>query len=149
MLRAAILRALAEKDARLMRVQPHFVDAIRNEVCLSGKLRNPETVVGVGGKQLQVRGRTHGNMQLVRCDNAECWITKFPPKLMSDDGHRHAFAGLAASCIAWITRAVVRNRTTTIRIGMTVQASSICVLPYTWVGSRPASAARLRNFTIT
>src|SRR5258708_39303207 len=49
-LRAAILRALAEIDARLVRVHPHFVYAIRNRVCLSGKLSNPEAVIGVGGK---------------------------------------------------------------------------------------------------
>src|ERR1700752_2264750 len=33
------------------------------------------------------------------------------------------------------------------RIGMTVHASSICVLPYTCGGSLPASADRARNFT--
>src|SRR6266404_2377211 len=49
-LRAAILRALAEIDARLVRVHPHFVYAVRNQICLPGKLRNPETVIGVGGE---------------------------------------------------------------------------------------------------
>src|SRR5690242_6087564 len=46
-----------------------------------------------------------------------------------------------------MTRAVAMNNTTTMRIGMTVQASSICALPYTWAGSRPASDALSRNFT--
>src|SRR6267154_6330139 len=58
-----------------------------------------------------------------------------------------AATGLGASWIAWITRAVARNRTTTIKIGMTVQASSIWVLPYTRAGSRCAAPALLRNFT--
>src|SRR5215467_4330444 len=58
-----------------------------------------------------------------------------------------AVAGFGASWIAWIIRAVARNSTITIRTGITVQASSICVLPYTWAGSRPAFDALPRNFT--
>src|SRR5207249_11159235 len=58
-----------------------------------------------------------------------------------------AVAGFGASWTAWITRAVARNNTTTISIGMIVQASSICVLPYTCAGSRSASAVLPRNFT--
>ena len=54
-LRPAVLRALTEKHAGPLRVHPHLVDAIRNQVGLAGQLRNPEAVVGVGGKQLQVR----------------------------------------------------------------------------------------------
>src|SRR6267142_3339932 len=52
-LRAAVLGALAEIDPPLVRVYPHFVYAVRNQVCLSGKLRNPEAVIGVGGEQFQ------------------------------------------------------------------------------------------------
>jgi hypothetical protein len=58
-----------------------------------------------------------------------------------------AAAGFGASWIAWITRAVARNNTATISTGMTVQATSIWVLPYTWAGSRPISPAFPRNFT--
>src|SRR5215467_8304873 len=58
-----------------------------------------------------------------------------------------AVAGLGTSWIAWITRAVARNSTATIKTGMTVHASSICVLPYTCAGSRPAWVPLTRNFT--
>src|SRR5215831_547636 len=58
-----------------------------------------------------------------------------------------AAAGLGASWIAWITRAVARNSTATIKTGITVQASSICVLPYTCAGSRFACAPLDRNLT--
>src|ERR1700760_3161300 len=47
-----------------------------------------------------------------------------------------------------MTRAVARNRTTTIRMGMIVHASSICVLPYTWAGSRSWFAEFARNLEI-
>ena len=52
-LRAAILRALAQKDSRPVRVDPHLVRAIRNQVGLARKLRNPEAVIGIGGKSLR------------------------------------------------------------------------------------------------
>ena len=45
-------------------------------------------------------------------------------------------------------RAVATNNTTTIKIGMIVQANSICVLPYTWAGSLFALAELARNFEI-
>ena len=53
-LRAAVLRALAKKGARLFGIHPHLVNAIRNQVGFPRKLGNPEAVVGVGGKQLQI-----------------------------------------------------------------------------------------------
>src|SRR5215469_11433430 len=46
-----------------------------------------------------------------------------------------------------MTRAVVRNSTTTINTGITVQASSSWLLPKTCGGSRPSSSLRLLNFT--
>jgi len=90
-LRAAVLSALPEKDARLVRVQPHLVDAIWNEVCFSRKLRNPKAVISVGGEQFQECGRrmsgiADGNMQLVRCNDAERRVSKLPPELVTDDG---------------------------------------------------------------
>ena len=51
----AVLRALAEKDARSMRIEPQVVHSVRNQVDFAGELRNPEAVVGVGGQQLQER----------------------------------------------------------------------------------------------
>src|SRR5207247_9061560 len=86
-LRPAILRALAEKDAGAIRIHPHLVYPIRNQVGFTGKLRNPEAVVSVGGKQLQECWlRTcriaHGNVQLVCRHDPEPWIPKLPPELV-------------------------------------------------------------------
>src|ERR1700676_5400808 len=58
-----------------------------------------------------------------------------------------ALPGRAAFWIPAITRAVARNRTTTMRIGMTVHASSSWVLPYICEGSCVSFAALLLNFT--
>src|SRR5262249_32729999 len=49
MLRAAILRALAEICSGFLRRDPHFIDAIRNQVSFSAKLWNPEAVISVCG----------------------------------------------------------------------------------------------------
>ena len=90
-LRAAILRALAEIDSRTRRVDPHLVHAIRNQVGLAAQLRDPEAVVGVGRQQLQecgrgMRGIAHRNVQFVCRDDAELRIPELPPELMADDG---------------------------------------------------------------
>src|SRR2546428_1074024 len=50
-----------------------------------------------------------------------------------------ALADGEAFWISAITRAVAMNSATTMRIGMTVQASSTWLLPYTCGGSRPSS----------
>ena len=73
-----------------MRIHPHLVDAVRNQVGLAGELRNPEAVVGVGGQQLQERRSrprriAHRNVQLVGRDDAERRIAVLPPELMPDD----------------------------------------------------------------
>src|ERR1700758_4463405 len=93
-----VLRALAEKQARLMGIEPTPVWVIRNQVCLSCELRHPEAVIGVGGKQFQERrcgmsGVTHGDVEFVRGNDAELGIPKFPPKLMPDCGHLHSLRG--------------------------------------------------------
>src|SRR6516162_4434716 len=82
----AVLRALPQKQACLLRIEPRRVRVIRNQVRLSCELRHPETVIGVGREQFQecrcgMRWVAHGNMQLVRRDDAERGIAKFPPKL--------------------------------------------------------------------
>src|SRR5437899_1905955 len=76
MLCPAVLCALAEKDSYTLRVHPHPVRVVRNKICLACQLRDPETVVGVGGKQLQKRGGrirriTHRNVQFVCCHDAQ------------------------------------------------------------------------------
>jgi hypothetical protein len=90
-LRAAILRALAEIDSRPGRVHPHLVYAIRNQVGFSAELGDPEAVVGIGRQQLQecwcrVGRIARRNVQLVGRDDAELWISKLPPVLVPDDG---------------------------------------------------------------
>src|SRR6266852_3887483 len=137
-----------------MGVDPSPVWVIRNQVCLSCKLRYPEAVIRVGGKQFQecrcgISSVAHRDMEFVCGDDAKLGIPKFPPKLMPDCGHLHRLCGPRRVLDRVNTRAVARKRTTTIRIGMMVQASSICVLPYTCAGSRSASATLLRNFTTT
>src|SRR6266481_748579 len=82
-----------------MGVDPSPVWVIRNQVCLSCKLRYPEAMIRVGGKQSQ-EGRcgkrwiAHGNMEFIRGDDAELGILKFPPKLMPDCGHLHCLSRL-------------------------------------------------------
>ena len=53
MLYSAILSALAKKYSRALRVDPHPVWVIGNEVRLAAKRRHPEAVIRVGGKQLK------------------------------------------------------------------------------------------------
>src|SRR6266403_4937027 len=56
-LRPAILGTLAKKQAGVVRVKPHFIDPVRDQVRLAGKLGNPEAVIGVSGEKLQESGR--------------------------------------------------------------------------------------------
>src|SRR5215471_4709588 len=91
----AVLRTLPEKQARIVRIQPHLVRVIRNQVRLSCKLRHPEAVIGVCGEQFQecrcwMSGVTHGDMEFVRGDDAKRGISKFPPKLVPYCGHLHS-----------------------------------------------------------
>ena len=151
-LRAAILRALAEINAGLVRIHPHLVDAIRNQVCLSRQAGEPRSCGPCRRKAASRTWASDGrladrNVQLVRSDDAELRIAKLPPELMADDSHLNSTleASERPEC-EWITRAVARNRTTTIRTGITVHASSICVLPYTWA-ARGRHRRRRRNFT--
>ena len=91
-------------------------------------------MVGVGREEPQ-KGRSgvgriaRRDVELVGGDDAKLRIAEFPPVLVADYGDIEAAAGLGASWIAWMTRAVARNSVATISAGITVQASSICVLP--------------------
>ena len=49
-LHAAILCALANVHAGLVRIDPNGINAIGNEIGFPGELGNPETMVGIGGK---------------------------------------------------------------------------------------------------
>src|SRR5690348_13094725 len=81
-----------------MRIEPRLVWVIWNQVCFPRELRHPEAVICIGGKQFQecwcgMSGVTHRDMEFVRCDDAECGIPKFPPKLVPDGGHFHCLCG--------------------------------------------------------
>ena len=56
MLRAAVLGALADVKAGFVRIDPHMVDAVGNQVRFSREIGHPEAVVGVGGKQSEESG---------------------------------------------------------------------------------------------
>src|SRR5262245_8655355 len=89
-LRPAILRAVAQICSRRHRVYPHAVVAVWNDVCLSGKLWDPEAVRDISRFQLQkswlrLSRVTNRNMELVSGDDAEVGITDLPPPLMTDD----------------------------------------------------------------
>src|SRR6476646_11561407 len=48
---AAILRTLPQENARLMRINPHRIYPIGNQIGFARKARNPKAVIGIGGSQ--------------------------------------------------------------------------------------------------
>src|SRR5262245_64702286 len=91
-LRPAILGAVAEICARLLRLDPHSVDAVGDQVGLPRQLRYPETMYDVRrferhGSDLTLTRRTDRNVQLIRRDNSQIGIAKFPPPLAHDNRH--------------------------------------------------------------
>src|SRR5580693_1739770 len=48
MLSTAVLRALAQEDARFVRIDPHLIWVIGNEVGFARKARHPEAVIRIG-----------------------------------------------------------------------------------------------------
>src|ERR1700728_1992603 len=96
---SAVLRTLTKKDSRVLRVHPHSVGVIWNEVRLAGKFRHPKAVVSIGREQLQKRRRrmtgiAHWDVQFVGGDNPQPRIAKFPPVLMSNSDHIHSASRL-------------------------------------------------------
>src|SRR4051794_37505392 len=90
MLQPAVLAARAARAARPLRLEPHLVHLTRDDVGLSGDLRQPEAVDDVGGVQPDTPRYADGQMPLVGGDEAELRMTglavaHFPPPLMS--GH--------------------------------------------------------------
>jgi hypothetical protein len=70
-LHTAVLCALAHIHSNFMGIDPHLVNAIRNQIRLSRKARNPKTVILVCGKQCQksgcrMRGIANRNVQFIR-----------------------------------------------------------------------------------
>ena len=91
MLCSTVLGTLPKKDTCALRIHPHSVGVIRNEVGLACKLWHPKAVVGIGRKQLQKRwcrmtGITHRDVQFVGCHDPQLRVAKLPPVLMSNRG---------------------------------------------------------------
>jgi hypothetical protein len=89
MLRSAIFGAIAKEDARGVRLHPHRVGAIGNDVHLARQLRHPEAVNHIRRFERERRGSAlvagaDRNVQFVRSNHAEIWIMNLPPPLMSD-----------------------------------------------------------------
>ena len=91
-LRAGVLCTLAEIDPRLVRVNPHMINPIGDQVSLARQARHPEAVVRVGGEQRQKSWSgllriAHRHVQLVGGHKAVLRIPVLPPELVAD--HRH------------------------------------------------------------
>ena len=92
MLRAAILRTLPKIKSRLLRIDPHRIEPVRNQVRLARQPRHPEAMVRISRRQRQIRRRrlrriADRNVQLIRGNNPQLWIAILPPELVPD--HRH------------------------------------------------------------
>ena len=97
MLRAAILGALADEQALLVRLEPQVIRAPRDQVGLPGQARHPEAMADVRRLQCQVHRPRHAVLagryvQLVGRDDAQVLpvvlvVDVLPPPLVADDGH--------------------------------------------------------------
>src|ERR1700756_1310148 len=99
MLNSAVLGTLADIDPKVVGIDPHVIHAIRNQIGLSGKTRNPKTMVRVRGEQFQecwsgVRWVADRNVQFVCGDDSKSGVSQLPPELMPNDGHIHSSSGL-------------------------------------------------------
>src|ERR1700730_11467123 len=98
MLRSAILRALTEVEPSQLRVNPHTIGVIGNEVRLTIQTGNPEAVICVCGEEPdESRGRmsrvTHRYMEFVRGHDLQTRIAVFPPELMANGNHLNRVGG--------------------------------------------------------
>src|ERR1051325_7121977 len=89
MLGATVLGALAEKQSGALRLNPHRVYFIRDEVRLAGQARYPEAVHNVCRAQVDegwhpVATLTHRHVKFICRYNAQLGIPNLPPPLMSD-----------------------------------------------------------------
>src|SRR6202171_1335579 len=92
MLCSTILSALTQVESVLLRVKPHRIGVVGNQVGLTGQTRNPEAVVCICGEQSdESRGRvsriTHGHVQLIRGHDLQTRIAILPPELMANGDH--------------------------------------------------------------
>ena len=88
-LRSAVLRTLPKVNARLMRIDPHTIGMVGNQVGLAGEARDPEAVVRIRRQQRdqcrnRVVGVAHRNMEFIRSHDSERRVSVLPPELVSD-----------------------------------------------------------------
>src|SRR5262245_18517016 len=91
-LRPAILGAVAEICARLLRLDPHPVDAVGDQVAIPRELRDPETMYDVRRFERQESDLTptrfaDRDVQLIRRDDSKIGIAELPPPLAPDCRH--------------------------------------------------------------
>src|SRR2546422_2087550 len=91
-LRSTILCALAQVEPGLLRVKPHAIGVVGNQVGLTCQAGNPEAVICICGQQSdESRSRvsrvTHRHMQFIRGYNFQTRIAILPPELMADSDH--------------------------------------------------------------
>src|ERR1700687_1416547 len=94
----AILRALAEVNARLVRIDPHTIRVVRNQVRLTCQPWPPETMVRISGQQLDESRRwvprvAHRHVQFVCSNDVQSGIAIFPPKLVADSDNFDGIGG--------------------------------------------------------
>src|SRR5579871_4836377 len=102
MLGSAILRTLAEIESSLLRINPHTVWVIGNQICLTRQPWDPKTVIRIDGQQPDERrgwmgGFTDRHMQFICRDHSQIWIAIFPPELVADRRDRDRVAGRRSS----------------------------------------------------
>src|ERR1700730_3017677 len=101
MLRSAILRTLAQVEPSHLRINPHTIGVIGNQVCLTAKTGNPETVVRVCGEERdegrsRMRRVTSWYMEFVRGHPLQTWRAAVTPELMTDSNHLNRVARLGS-----------------------------------------------------
>src|ERR1700674_1916824 len=85
----AILRTLAQIKTRLVWIDPHTVRVGRNQVRLTRQSWHPETMVRIGGQQLDESWRwmlrvAYRHVQFVCSNDVHSGIAIFPPKLVAN-----------------------------------------------------------------
>ena len=98
-LRSAILGALPQVKPGLMRINPHAVRMVGNQVRFAIEARYPEAVIRIRRKQSD-EGRSRmlriadRNVQFIRSHDMQSRIAILPPKLMTDGDHFNRIARL-------------------------------------------------------
>src|SRR5580692_1042293 len=92
MLRSAVLRTLPQVEANLMRVNPHAIGVIGNQVGFAGEAWHPETVICIRRQERDRYWRhviavTHWDVQFVCSHDSECRVAVLPPELVCDSDY--------------------------------------------------------------